>query len=79
MILMKGIPMIEKVLFFRPYPFAPGQKIHIEDGPRRGDWLVIAVDERKMTLRCPVSGREFTWDRFCCFAEEREAEFPAQS
>jgi hypothetical protein len=71
--------MIEKVIFFRPYPFAPGQKIHLEDGPRRGDWLVIAVDERKVTLRCPVSGREFAWDRFCYFAEEREAEFPARS
>ena len=77
---MKGeFNMTEKVLFFRPYPFAPGQKIHIEDGPRRGDWLVIAVDERKVTLRCPVSGREFAWDRFCYFAEEQEAEFPARS
>lgn len=69
--------MIENVIFFRPYSFAPGQKIHIEDGPRRGDWLVIAVDDRKVTLRCPISGREFSWDRFCYWNEEREAEFPA--
>lgn len=70
--------MSEQVIFFRPYPFAPGQKIHIEDGPRRGDWLVVGTDERKVTLRCPVSGREFVWDRFCYFTEEREAEFPAR-
>ena len=69
--------MSERVTFFRLYPCAPGQKIHIEDGPRQGDWIVAAVDARKMTLRCPVSGREFVWDRFCSFTEEREAEFPA--
>jgi hypothetical protein len=74
-----SIRMIENVIFFRAYSFAPGQKIHIEDGPRRGDWLVIAVDERKVTLRCPISGREFSWDRFCYYTEEREAEFPAQN
>ncbi|WP_420208518.1 hypothetical protein [Candidatus Electronema sp. JC] len=71
--------MSERVMFFRPYPFAPGQKIHIEEGPRQGDWVVAAADERKVTLRCPVSGREFAWDRFCYFIEEREAEFPARS
>jgi len=71
--------MPEQVLFFRYYPLELGQKLHIEDGPRRGDWLVVAIDERKMTLRCPVSGREFVWDRFCCFCEQRQAEFPAQS
>jgi len=71
--------MSERVIFFRPYPFVPGQKIHIEDGPRRGDWLVVGTDERKVTLRCPVSGREFAWDRFCYVTEEREAEFPAPS
>ncbi|MGR0481775.1 MAG: hypothetical protein ACTFAL_10325 [Candidatus Electronema sp. V4] len=70
--------MSEQVIFFRPYPFALGQKIHIEDGPRRGDWIVAAVDAHKVTLRCPVSGREFAWDRFCYFTEEREAEFPAR-
>jgi hypothetical protein len=71
--------MTEKVVFFRLYPFTPGQKIHIEDGPRRGDWLVVGIDERKVTLRCPVSGREFAWDRFCYFAAEKAAEFPAPS
>ncbi|MCI5167634.1 MAG: hypothetical protein D3903_16475 [Candidatus Electrothrix sp. GM3_4] len=71
--------MSEKVLFFKRYPFAPGQKIHIEDGPRKGDWLVTGVDEKKITLCCPVSGTEISWDRFCYFTEEREAEFPVQN
>ena len=35
-----------------------------------GDWkdnlrAISGVDERKMRLRCPVSGREVEWDRFC--------------
>ncbi|WP_339133643.1 MAG: hypothetical protein WGN25_13315 [Candidatus Electrothrix sp. GW3-4] len=70
--------MNENVLFFKQYPLAPGQKIHIEDGPRKGDWLVIKVDEKKVVLRCPISGTEVSWNRFCYFSEERKAEFPAQ-
>ncbi|MGB5684635.1 MAG: hypothetical protein WBM35_02395 [Candidatus Electrothrix sp.] len=70
--------MSETVLFCKRYPFTPGQKIHIEDGPRKGDWLVIGVDEKKVALRCPISGTEVSWDRFCYFTEERQAEFPAQ-
>ena len=70
--------MTEPVIFFTPYPFTPGQKIRITEGPRRGDWLVIAFDERKLTLRCPISGKEFTWDRFCYFSAEVLTEFPAQ-
>ena len=54
-----------QVTTFRRYPLEVGQKIRILDGPRGGDWLVIGVDERKMWLRCPVSGREVEWDRFC--------------
>ncbi|WLE97172.1 MAG: hypothetical protein QTN59_21175 [Candidatus Electrothrix communis] len=71
--------MNEKVLFFKRYPFVPGQKIHIEDGPRKGDWLVIGADEKKVALRCPVSGTEVSWDRFCYLTEKRAAEFPAQN
>lgn len=56
---------------FRLYPFEPGQKIHIQDGPRHGDWEVVAVSSNKVTLRCPVSLREFTWNRFCYFTDER--------
>ena len=68
-----------KVIFFKPFPFETGQKIHIDGGPRGGDWEVIGVTERKVKLRCPVSFREFDWDRFCYFVEEREGvEWPRQ-
>ena len=63
-----------KVTLFKPYPFVEGQKIRIDGGKRRGDWEVIAVSEAKVSLRCPVSGRQFEWDRFCYFTEERENE-----
>jgi hypothetical protein len=63
-----------QVVIFREYPLQVGQKINIADGPRRGDWLVIGFSERKMQLRCPVSGREVEWERFCYLVEEREQE-----
>ncbi len=63
---------VHKVAMFRPYPFQTGQKIHIETGPRKGDWEVIGVSDRKVELRCPVSLREFEWTRFCYFMEDRE-------
>ena len=67
------------VTFFRPYPFRSGQKIHIKDGPRRGDWEIIGVTERKVTLRCPISSREFEWSRFCYVVEEKDkVEWPQQ-
>lgn len=50
---------------FSPYPFQIGEKIFVDSGPRRGDWEVIGVSEKTVTLRCPVSGREFEWSRFC--------------
>ena len=62
----------DKVITFSPYPFRVGQKINIQSGPRSGDWEVVHVGERKVTLRCPISQREFEWDRFCYFVEERE-------
>ncbi|SPD74656.1 conserved hypothetical protein [uncultured Desulfobacterium sp.] len=67
----------ENVIFFEPYPFRIGQKINIKAGPRRGDWLVIDVSDRKVKFRCPVSLREFEWDLFCYFVEEKTvAEWP---
>jgi hypothetical protein len=60
------------VTIFRLYPFKVGQKICIEDGPRRGDWEVMAVTERKLKLRCPISNREAEWNRFCYFVEEAD-------
>ena len=68
----------EKIAVFRPYPFKVGQRIRIEGGPRGGDWEVIGASERKVKLRCPISGREFEWDRFCHFVEDRAAsEWPS--
>jgi hypothetical protein len=60
----------ENFLLFQPYPFEIGQKIRISSGPRSGDWEVIGQDERKVRLRCPVSHREFEWDRFCYLVEK---------
>ncbi len=69
----------DKIVMFRPYPFRVGQKIHIEGGPRKGDWEVIDLSDRKVKLRCPVSLREFEWDRFCYFSEERsDVDWPQQ-
>lgn len=59
-----------KVVVFRLYPFDIGQKIHIEQGPRKGDWEVVAVTDRKVRLRCPLSLKEYEWDRFCYHAGE---------
>lgn len=67
----------DEVSVFRSYPLAVGQKIHIADGFRRGDWLVIEVGEKKVRLRCPVSGREVEWERIFFFAEEAGGEWPA--
>ena len=65
-----------KVSVFRAYPFEVGQKIRIEESPRNGDWEVVTVTEHKVTLRCPVSKKEFTWSRFCYMAEDVEDEWP---
>ena len=62
------------VTIFKPYNFKPGQKIRIDGGKRAGDWEVVNQTEKTVTLRCPVSGREFEWNRFCYFTEKRENE-----
>ena len=70
---------VHSVVFFAPYEFEIGQKIHIQGGPRGGDWEVIGVTPRKVKLRCPVTGKEVEWDRFCYFVEERQGvEWPAK-
>ena len=63
-------------LTFEPYPLQIGQKIYITNGPRRGDWQVIGLSERKVRLRCPFSGREVEWDRFCYLVEESNGQWP---
>jgi len=64
----------DTVLFFKPYPFEVGQKIYIDGGPRQGDWEVIGISDRKVKLRCPISAKEFEWNRFCYLTEVREDE-----
>ncbi len=66
----------DKITLFTPYPFTVGQKIRITAGHRAGDWLVVAVSEKKVTLRCPVSRREFEWDRFCYQSGESDGPWP---
>jgi hypothetical protein len=61
-----------QITLFKPFPFEEGQKIRIEGGKRHGDWEVIGVSESKVTLRCPVSGRQFEWDHFCYMTKRLE-------
>jgi hypothetical protein len=69
----------EEVVVFKPYPMEVGQKIHIDGGPRGGDWEVIGVSERRVKLRCPVSFREVEWDRFCYLSEvQQDRKWPEQ-
>lgn len=30
------------VVVFKPYAFKVGEKLNIEDGPRKGDWRIIS-------------------------------------
>ena len=69
----------ERVVVFRPYPHEVGQKIRIEGGPRAGGWEVVGVSDRKVKLRCPISGREFEWVRFAYVVDEDAAvEWPRE-
>ncbi len=61
-----------KVTIFKPYPFEVGQRIRIEGSRRESDWEVADITERKVTLRCPLSNKEYTWDLFCYFTEEKD-------
>ena len=65
---------LENVLKFRPYPLEIGQKMHITEGPRKGDWEVVEIGEKKVTLRCPLSGKEVNWARFCYSKQEKKNE-----
>jgi hypothetical protein len=68
----EGSVIRQKVTIFKTYPFQAGQKIRIEGSKREGDWEVADISERKITLRCPISKKKFTWDLFCYFVEERD-------
>jgi len=69
--------MQTSVTVFRPYPFTIGEKINISQGPRHGDWIVAGIDDKNVTLQCPVSGKEFSWARFCYTIETKVQEWPA--
>jgi len=60
------------VTIFKPYPFKKGQKIRIDGSKRSGDWEVIDLTDRKVTLRCPVSKKQFEWDLFCYYVEDND-------
>ncbi len=60
------------VTVFSPYSFKVGQKIRIEDSRRAGDWEIADISEHKITLRCPISGKEFSWNKFCYLVEEEK-------
>ena len=62
----------ETVTLFKPYDFTVGQKITIENGSRKGDWKVVGVTDRKITLQCPISLKTYEWNRFCYVVEELE-------
>lgn len=62
--------MPHDVTVFKPYPFKVGQKIRIEDTRRAGDWEIAAIGEHTITLRCPISHKEFEWNAFCYSVEE---------
>ncbi len=72
--------MKHNVTVFSPYSFHIGEKIHIDDGRRKGDWEVAAVTDHTVTLRCPISKKEFEWKSFCYFIEKRKtASWPGKS
>ena len=58
------------ITVFKPYLFKKGQKIRIDGSKRNGDWEVVNITDRKVTLRCPVSMRQFEWDLFCYYVED---------
>lgn len=69
--------MAHDVTVFTTYPFQVGQKIRIEDSRRRGDWEIAAIGDNTVTLRCPISHKEFAWAPFCYLVDdEKGVEWP---
>jgi hypothetical protein len=69
--------MDHHVAVFEVYQFKKGQKIRIEGSRRAGDWEVVDVGDHKVTLRCPISKKEFSWNRFCYLTEEKTMKWPS--
>jgi len=55
------------MLIFQPALLKIGPKKHFS---------TPLVSEKKAGLRCPISGVEVNWDRFCYFVEEKATSFP---
>jgi hypothetical protein len=68
--------MEHDVTVFKAYPFKEGQKIRIEGSGRSGDWEVAGISDTKVTLRCPISKKEFSWSKFCYHVEDKHMEWP---
>jgi hypothetical protein len=68
--------MNHDVTIFRSYPFKKGEKIRIKGSGRSGDWEVIDCSKSKVTLRCPISKKEYQWSRFCYHVEEKNMKWP---
>lgn len=66
----------EPITLFKPYEFKIGQKITIQGSRRAGDWEVVDMAEHTITLKCPVTKKELTWNRFCYFVEEKMMNWP---
>jgi len=66
--------MKHDVTVFTPFTFHVGQKIRIDGSRRGGDWEIAAIGEHKITLRCPISKKEFEWPIFCYLVEEKKNE-----
>jgi hypothetical protein len=64
--------MHHDVTVFKSYPFRVGQKIRIEGSRRAGDWEIAAIGEHSVTLRCPITKKEFEWASFCYLVEEEQ-------
>lgn len=67
------------VTVFRPYSFEKGEKVRIDGGPRGGDWEVIGITDRKVTLRCPVKGTVVEWARFNYHVGQQQRPWPDRS
>jgi hypothetical protein len=39
------------VTLFRPYEFKLDQKIHIESGPRKGDWEIVGMTDGNIGIK----------------------------
>lgn len=60
------------VAVFSPYPFKIGQKIRIENSRRAGDWEIADIGDHTVTLRCPISKKEFKWNKFCYLVDKEK-------